>query len=275
VDFEGIEFAQKHQTRLWQGPVDEVEFGMKAGAELEGQTVHGYLRVHLGLILLAEVSISIEVNSRMARSLVGMTAAGEFQPVPHYRKIFASYAHSDVTVVEQFERLAEAIGDEYLRDVRDIRAGEEWNERLKELIREADVFQLFWSRNSMRSEFVREEWEYALSLGRKNFVRPTYWEVPMPEDRSDGLPPASLLRLQFKRVPFYDDLAGLTVFWAKRERERPSLRPKEAYDERRNFEVIPHLSPPVPGPVHSPLFAIVAFVLVLLALGLLIWYLLK
>ena len=38
--------------------------------------------------------------------------------------------------------------------------------RLLELIDEADIFQLFWSSNSMRSEYVRREWEHALALGR-------------------------------------------------------------------------------------------------------------
>ena len=50
-----------------------------------------------------------------------------------------------------------------------------------DFIRAADVFQLFWSRNSMTSPWVRQEWEYALSLGRAHFIRPTYWETPMPE----------------------------------------------------------------------------------------------
>ena len=43
-----------------------------------------------------------------------------------------------------------------------------------------DVFQLFWSSNSMHSDFVRQEWEHALRLNRPHFIRPTYWEEPMP-----------------------------------------------------------------------------------------------
>jgi hypothetical protein len=66
------------------------------------------------------------------------------------------------------------------------------------MIREADVFQLFWSRQSMLSGFVRREWEYALSLRRPNFVRPTYWETPLPE--GPGLPPEALKSLHFSCI---------------------------------------------------------------------------
>jgi len=93
-----------------------------------------------------------------------------------------------------------------LRDWIDLRAGENWSDRLKELIHEADVFQLFWSWNSMRSANVQREWEYALSLGRPNFVRPTYWETPIPRDSAKGLPPAALNALHFHRLALGPDL---------------------------------------------------------------------
>ena len=47
---------------------------------------------------------------------------------------------------------------------------------------------------------MRQEWEYALSLNRANFIRPVYWEEPLPELREQGLPPAALKRLQFHRL---------------------------------------------------------------------------
>ncbi len=68
---------------------------------------------------------------------------------------------------------------------------------MPKLIEEADVFQLFWSSNSMRSPYCREEWEHALALGRPLFVRPVYWEDPMPQDPTMGLPPVALRELHF------------------------------------------------------------------------------
>jgi len=63
------------------------------------------------------------------------------------------------------------------------------------------MFQLFWSHNSMDSRWVRQEWEYALSFGRAHFVRPTYWETPMPEAPERGMPPDVLRTLHFQRLP--------------------------------------------------------------------------
>src|ERR1043165_6529599 len=84
-------------------------------------------------------------------------------------------------------------GDEYVRDCIHLRAGEIWNDRLRELIDQADAFQLFWSSAAMHSLFVRQEYEHALALNRPSFVRPTYWEDPLPT--APGLPPPSLQRL--------------------------------------------------------------------------------
>jgi hypothetical protein len=104
-------------------------------------------------------------------------------------------------IVGQYEAFLQSVGDRYLRDVRDLRSGENWDPRLLDLIAEADTFQLFWSSNSMRSPFVKREWEHALGLGRPHFVRPTYWEEPLPESPDHTLPPEELRRLHFHRLP--------------------------------------------------------------------------
>jgi hypothetical protein len=120
--------------------------------------------------------------------------------VQRYRKIFPSYSHADRAVVAGFAEAARALGDQYLQDVLALRAGEHWATRLLELIEQADVFQLFWSSNSMRSRYCRNEWEHALALGRPSFIRPLYWEEPLPEDPVTGLPPAALRELHFVKV---------------------------------------------------------------------------
>jgi hypothetical protein len=104
--------------------------------------------------------------------------------------------------VRQFQKYARGVGDSYMRDVIDLRAGEIWDRRLLEMIDAADVFQLFWSTNSMRSTFVRQEWEHALTVVKPNFVRPLYWQTPFPED--EGLPPPQLRALVFANVGIAD-----------------------------------------------------------------------
>jgi hypothetical protein len=118
-----------------------------------------------------------------------------------YHKIFPSYSHRDSAVVANFATVARTLGDQYLQDVLVLRPGERWHPRLLQLIEEADVFQLFWSRNSMRSPHCREEWEHALALQRPDFVLPVYWEEPRPQDPEQGLPPEALQALHFVKWP--------------------------------------------------------------------------
>ena len=195
---EGVEFDPERRTFRWVEDVHQETFRLRARPEAEGTTVRGRMAAYLGVFLLAQVDISIRVDTALG------TDPASHQQEPNsanaYRRIFASYSRLDWEIVRQFELFVEALGDRYLIDVRSLPAGADWRAGVRTLIHDADVFQLFWSTNSMRSEHVREECEYALSLKRPAFVRPTYWEEPMPGSPSEGLPPAVLRRLHFHRL---------------------------------------------------------------------------
>jgi hypothetical protein len=190
----GVEFNPPRRTFMWLEPVHLEDFRLRAEPRLDGQRARGRLSVYFGSVLIAEVSLAFRVSSSGPDAAVGRE---DSRP---YRKIFISYSHRDRAVVEQVETFLSVVGDEFLRDARDLRAGEVWEDRLAEMIREADVFQLFWSTNSMRSPFVQREWTYALALGRPSFIRPTYWEDPLPEVPEQGLPPDELRRLHFRSL---------------------------------------------------------------------------
>ena len=193
---EGVTFNPPRRTFRWVESVHREDFRLRAARAMDGRTARGRLSVFLGSILLAEVRIAIRVESGAAdRADAAPLAPATARP---YRDIFASYSHRDTAIVRQFEWYARAVGDRYLLDVKDLRAGEVWTDRLKAFIEQADIFQLFWSTNSMVSPFVRQEWEYALSLGRQDFIKPVYWQVPMPQRPKDDLPPETLRRLHFQ-----------------------------------------------------------------------------
>ncbi|MBI3269346.1 MAG: protein kinase [Planctomycetes bacterium] len=194
-----LEINPPSRSFQWMESVHREEFRLRAPATLEGRTVRGRLSVFLGSLLLAEFSLSIRVNSGDAGSgkRPGPLQRDAMRP---YRRIFASYSRRDVSIVEQFERFARGVGDEYLRDLVHLRTGEVWDDRLKGMIEQADVFQLFWSRNSMGSPYVRMEWEHALGLNRLHFIRPVYWEDPLPADPARDLPPDCLRQLHFERL---------------------------------------------------------------------------
>ena len=192
---EGCEFEPRSRSVQWLNSIEKVEFKMTASEAVDGRDVQGQMTIFLGKVLLTDVPMHITVDSRyvVPESQTGVLEESSAEP---YRKIFASYSHKDTEIVEDFEEYGEALGDEYLRDVRTLRSGEVWSERLEELIRDANVFQLFWSSNSMTSKFVRQEWEYALGLNRNKFIRPVYWEEPLPRKGTE-LPPAALSRIHF------------------------------------------------------------------------------
>jgi TIR domain/Hsp70 protein/WD domain, G-beta repeat len=196
-DLPGIQCNPREQQFEWWEPVHEARFGLRAGPDLAGTVVRGAVRIWCGALIFGEVSITI----RIAAGGPPVQAPAVTTPLSPYRKIFASYSHQDRSVVDSFAEAARALGDRYLQDVLTLRAGEPWDARLLELIEDADVFQLFWSRNSMRSPHCRKEWEHALTLRRPLFIRPVYWEDPLPADPGQELPPATLRVLHFVRVP--------------------------------------------------------------------------
>ncbi len=204
-EVEGLEFDPPHRTFKWREPVHRESFLLRAKTSVAGRLLRGRLAVFLGRILLADVPLSIRVSATVTAPGRGRgtpsRATFAMQSAPRYRRIFASYSYKDSAIVEEFERYARVLGDEYLRDVATLRSGEFWTERLKVLIEGADVFQLFWSWRSIDSPYVRQEWEHALQLGRPGFVRPVYWEEPLPQRPENDLPPAALSQLHFQKLP--------------------------------------------------------------------------
>jgi hypothetical protein len=112
-----------------------------------------------------------------------------------FRRVFASYARKDIEVVKIYESFANAIGQIECRwDLKILQAGDHWEESLLKEIEAADSFQLFWSKYAKKSKNVRKEWSYALELKRDPFIRPVYWNDPIPK------PPKKLSHIHFSRI---------------------------------------------------------------------------
>jgi TIR domain len=240
-DLPDVQCNPAEATIDWWEPVHEVEFRVWAPQWLTGSVVRGSVRIWYGSLILGEVSVAIPV-----------AVAGEVEPGPpvehsasRYRKIFPSYSRGDLPLLASFTEAARALGDTYLQDVLALRSGERWEPRLLELIEEADIFQLFWSSNSMRSPYCRYEWEHALTLGRPSFIRPVYWENPLPQDVALGVPPASLRALQFVQVQLYA---------AARSAEPDAPAPAVAadYEATGAFRSAPSHLPPTQSPPGEP-----------------------
>ena len=204
VDLPGVRCDPAAAEFDWREPIHQVVFMLQAGPHLVGSVARGAVRILCGPLIIGEVSLAIRVTASPPPP-----APPVAERAARYRKVFPSYSHADGAIVDAFTEVIRTFGDQYLRDVTALRAGERWRERLPVLIEEADVFQLFWSTNSMRSRYCREEWEHALSLGRPLFVRPFYWEDPRPADPANGLPPPALDTLEFVKLSLYAIWGGM------------------------------------------------------------------
>ena len=176
----------------WQEPVHRVEFRFLLPSDVDGATVRGGVRVFSGVLLVGELQFSVTVTSDAP--LAGGPSIETHAAM--YRKIFASYSHQDIDVVESLIAHVEAIGDRYLIDVRDLRAGEVWSDPLAEMIRAADIFQLFWLTTLCDQPSCATSGSTTVSIENES-IRPVHWEFPLPEDPEHGLPPVSLRKLQF------------------------------------------------------------------------------
>ncbi|MGC9317649.1 MAG: TIR domain-containing protein [Armatimonadota bacterium] len=189
---EGLTFSPSQQfLSLWED-WQAAEFLFRPAADQAGGACNGRVMFLVEGVLIADVPVSVLVSAADADAVFG-EAIAEVAASP-YRRIFPSHSHEDLEIVEACERYAAMCGDEYLRDVRALRSGEEWSPRLLELIDAADVFQLFWSPNAAQSPYVEQEWQHALTRDAGSFIRPIYWRQPMAD------PPAELAHVHFAFV---------------------------------------------------------------------------
>ncbi|HKS25059.1 MAG TPA: toll/interleukin-1 receptor domain-containing protein [Thermoanaerobaculia bacterium] len=185
-EIDGVAFNPPSARILWLEDCQTVEFRMKVAKE---SRVRGRIGFYAGPLLIADLNVWLRP--------IGTSASTElesFATASPYRKIFVSYSHHDTTIVEQLERAYTALGDSYLRDVKILRSGETWDDALLAQIPAADIFQLCWSSAAKESHYVEREWRYALALDRQHFIRPMYWQQPMPPA------PAELEHLHFTYI---------------------------------------------------------------------------
>lgn len=189
----GCRFNPPRASLLWLEDWHRIEFRMQADLEQPGfeygKVANGRVAFYVGAVLIAEVQFWAHYLDEA--DISSNNLPDKYVTADPYEAVFVSYSHEDTLIVEQLEKAYEALGIQYMRDVKILRSGEKWNQALLNKIDEADIFQLCWSDAAKRSRYVKQEWRHALALGRSNFIRPTYWQRPMPK------PPAKLASLHF------------------------------------------------------------------------------
>jgi hypothetical protein len=182
----GFRFDPVSITIEWTGDVQCREFRMWAEDTSPGRAAHGQITILEGPLLRGEIPLAVLV--RQVRKRAPDWSHFNDERVAAYRDTFPSYSIKDKLIERACETALEAGGDRFVSDVRRLRAdGKEGNPKLLELIEQADVFQLFWSKNAAESQQVEREWRHALTLRatRPNLIRLVYWTAepyPIPSD---------------------------------------------------------------------------------------------
>jgi|GEM_PF-5433968 len=171
----GVDFNPPRVTLQWLESWHRVEFRMRA-RNASVSFVKGLIAFYVGPVQIAETPIAVNVITEPEKD--DMFAESCAFP---YASIFVSYAHEDAPIVEAMEKIGKVIGNSYLRDIVVLRSGEKWREALLRHIEQSNIFQLCWSTAAKHSIEVAEEWALALSLNRDKFIRPVFWERPMPK----------------------------------------------------------------------------------------------
>jgi hypothetical protein len=194
-----VTFNPERASIRWQSDWQRVLFDFAADKSYAGSALNGEIMIYSGPLVIGAIRLAFLCDETISTSSVADTIALTSDP---FRRIFASYSHADGAVVTACRNRYKALGLDVLIDVDTLRSGQRWSEQLCRMVDQSDVFQLFWSARSAESEFVQQEWRYALGLGRSNdFIRPVYWEQPLPA------PPEELQPLHFAFMP----LAQLTA----------------------------------------------------------------
>jgi len=190
----GITFNPAELVITWQPPHVSATFLFTAPDALPADLT-GRVLVYHGPLIAGEIPITLK---RAADAEPADPAPRQSAEMHTFDPIFASYSHRDTPVMEYFRHTRENMGQKMLVDIYDLRSGEHWADRLLEMIDESAVFQLFWSENSARSKYCRQEWEHALQYAeqRPRFIQPVYWTMPGPTPT----PPPDLQPLHFRRV---------------------------------------------------------------------------
>jgi hypothetical protein len=190
---EGVVFNPERIAIKWMESYHRADFRFRAEKALANDAARGQIGIHVGPLLVGSVKFALLLSETEAE-----TAGDEMQSGRMYsqEEIFVSYSHKDSAIALACKKAYEALGFNVLIDVDTLRAGQIWNEELMRMIDKATIFQLFWSENSSKSQYCRQEWEYALQRNREGFIRPVYWENPAPK------PPEELSKYHFDYVPF-------------------------------------------------------------------------
>ncbi len=191
----GVLFNPRRVTLQWSEDWHRSIFRFSARRDLAGLSRNGRINIFAGPLLVGTLRMAMLFEEQERIDPLIEDAAISTKP---YQNIFASYSHHDKAVMQACQDMYRTLGFDASLQVDQMRSWQELSDPVQAGIEQAEVFQLFWSEQAAKSEYVRQEWEYAQRLNRgESFMRPVYWEVPLVK------PPDTLTPFYFSYLPTY------------------------------------------------------------------------
>lgn len=193
---EGVTFNPERVTFQWLEDQHRAQFRLRADASIADLAGNAQITIYVGPLIVGTLKMGMLFNT-IETDPESVQSEEVSAQIYHQDDIFISYSHRDTEVIKICKKAYEALGHNVLIDFETLRSGQKWNDELMRMIDRASIFQLFWSENSSKSKYCRQEWEYALKLNRgEGFIRPVFWKEPIPN------PPTELSDLHFDFAPF-------------------------------------------------------------------------
>ena len=175
---EGVTFSPAQDSFIWRGEWHRSLFRYTGGSALAGTAQRGRIDIYadrISPICTIEVTFSFHTGIPSTALVVphGINVTSNV-----FDRVFISYSHSDQEAMRQARETYEKLGIiAYHDDL--LNAGDNYEQRLGEMIRAANIFHLLWSEAAARSSEVRKEWMLALAANTTaQFIRPWYWQRP-------------------------------------------------------------------------------------------------
>jgi uncharacterized protein YjbI with pentapeptide repeats len=193
---EGITFNPEYISLKWTEDFHRADFRFRAEKSLLGDAAKGYISIYVGPLIVGTLKFALLLNEFDSTPLHNQEVQSRMY---HKDAIFISYSHKDTEIALAFKKVHEATGYDVLIDIDQLRSGQDWNSELMQMIDRADIFQLFWSENSKNSKYCKQEWKHALKRKAEGFIRPVYWQKPIPD------PPKELSKYHFEYVNLHEN----------------------------------------------------------------------
>jgi hypothetical protein len=196
LDADGLEAKETAHSFTWLGDPLDAAFEVRIPSWRRRPEYLLKLMVTVDGAPVGRLVFRLEVDPKAERRAESRPR-GAYRP---YEYVFCSYSGEDRAAVEARARVLAALEVPYFLDVQSLRAGEDWEAKLKEHLSRADLFLLFWSPAAAKSKWVAQEALWALDLQERSpEARPDIKPYQVDPKKSVK-PPKALAHLHFEKA---------------------------------------------------------------------------